>query len=89
MRFTDGAKWWLFSGKPSVVLGTSLCFRREYWTRNPFPSKQIAEDVDFVKAAADAQELDVADEAGELMYATIHPGNTSRRNLRAREWQAL
>lgn len=89
MRFTDGAKWWQYSGVPDFVLGTSLCFRRDYWQAHPFPAKQVGEDYDFVRGAVAAGELAVAEAAGDLMYATIHPGNTSPRALTGAQWSAL
>ena len=79
MRFVaaDG-QWWKYSGAPGYALGTSLCYRREWWRNHRFPSVQIGEDNAMVAVANAAGEL-VTAEAGELMHATIHPGNTSPR----------
>jgi glycosyltransferase involved in cell wall biosynthesis len=88
MRFTDGQRWWQYRGSPDYSLGTALCFRKAWWEKHPFPAKQVAEDVDFV-AAARAQGAIASVEAGEMMYATIHPGNTSPRNLDCANWKAL
>jgi hypothetical protein len=82
MRFTDGEVWWNYTGAPDFVVGTSLMYRRAWWARCPFNSLQVGEDNAFVKAAADAGQL-AAREAGGLMYATIHPGNTSPRTMGA------
>lgn len=88
MRFTDGARWWLYRGAADYALGTSLCFRRAWWERHRFPALQIGEDNEFVRAAAATGQLETAD-AGELMWATIHAGNTSPRRLSGANWAEL
>jgi len=79
MRFTDGDSWWMYSGDENFALGTSLMYRRGWWERNRFMSLQVGEDNYFVNEAAGAGEL-VTAEAGDLMYATLHPQNTSPKN---------
>jgi hypothetical protein len=49
---------------------------------------QVGEDGVFAREAARAGQLAAAD-AGVLMVATIHPGNTSPRRLAGDEWKAL
>jgi O-antigen biosynthesis protein len=88
MRFTDGREWWQYSGSPGYALGTSLCYRREWWREHPFSVKQIGEDKDFASEAGRSGELELSD-AGDLMYATIHPGNTSPRQLSGTNWTKL
>jgi len=78
MRFTDGARCWRYHGVPHYAVGTSLLYRREWWESHPFPALQTCEDNAFVEQAAIHGELSSAD-AGDLMYATIHKGNTSPR----------
>lgn len=80
MLFTDGASWWLNRNAPPFVYGASICYRRDWWERHPFPSLQIGEDTAFVFGAAPLKQVDWR-AAEELMYATIHPGNTSRRHI--------
>ncbi|HEX4278316.1 MAG TPA: glycosyltransferase family 2 protein [Bryobacteraceae bacterium] len=87
MRFTDGANWWKYEGTRNYSLGTSLCYRRDWWATNRFPSLQIGEDNQFVATAWSAGQLATAD-AGDLMHATIHSGNTSPRNI-TDNWKAL
>ena len=72
MRFTDGVRWWNYEGTRNYALGTSLCYRRDWWSTHRFPVVQVGEDNQFVAAAY---------AAGELMYATNHAGNTSPRKL--------
>jgi glycosyltransferase involved in cell wall biosynthesis len=88
MRFTDGQRAWRYQGSLHYAIGTSLCYRRAWWQVHPFPSQQVGEDNAFVQRAASQQQLATA-EAGELMHATIHPGNTSPRPLSGPNWIAL
>lgn len=88
MRFTNGTESWLYRGGPLFALGTSLCYRKSWWTKHPFPGLHVGEDNHFVAEAAEHGAISTA-EAGELMYATIHPGNTSPRNLNASNWTKL
>lgn len=87
MRFTTGAQWWRFKGTPNYALGTSLCYLRTWWMGHRFQELQVGEDNSFVFEAATAQQLATAD-AGELMHATIHAGNTSPREIKA-GWERL
>lgn len=80
MPFTDGQRWWMYRGEPAFALATSLLFRRAWWEKHPFQNTQIGQDEAFAKQAADAGQLLTVDDEG-LMYATIHPGNTSPREV--------
>ena len=80
MRFTDGVRWWKYEGTRNYALGTSLCYRRAWWNAHRFPFVQVGEDNQFVAMAHSAGELVTAD-AGDLMFATNHSGNTSPRKL--------
>jgi hypothetical protein len=87
MRFTDGTEWWKYCGEANYALGTSLCYRRDWWRGHPFPDLQVGEDNAFVATAASAGQLTTID-AGELMHATIHLGNTSPRSM-GDSWKKL
>jgi glycosyltransferase involved in cell wall biosynthesis len=80
LRFTDGERWWQYIGTKNYALGTSLCYRKDWWAKHPFRQIQVAEDNHFVAEAHASRQLVTAD-AGDLMYATIHPGNTSPRTF--------
>jgi glycosyltransferase involved in cell wall biosynthesis len=80
MKFTDGAHWWKYSGGLHYALGTSLCYRRAWQQAHPFPAQQVGEDNAFVGVAWSLSALHT-DDAGELMHATIHGGNTSPRSM--------
>jgi len=80
MRFTDGQRSWIYQGMPMTALGTSLCYRKDFWERYRFTSMQIGEDFMFA-AQAQAQGQLTVEDAGDLMYATVHSGNTSPRRV--------
>ena len=88
LRFTDSdGHSWKYEGTQNYALGTSLLYRKAWWRMNRFSSVQVGEDNQFVAAASNQGELATAD-AGDLMYATIHPGNTSPRKMGS-SWKPL
>lgn len=88
MRFTDGREWWEFRRSDCHAIGTSLVYRREWALAHAFRAIQQGEDYYFVLEAAARGQLSVSD-AGDLMYATIHPNNTSARSLTGDSWRKL
>lgn len=86
MYFTDGREWWQFKREPLFAIGSSLCYRKDWWRDHPFTARQVGEDGDFARDAAHHKQI-VACEAGNLMVASIHPGNTSPRNRQGRSWR--
>jgi glycosyltransferase involved in cell wall biosynthesis len=86
MRFTDGARWWQYKGATRYALGTSLVYWRSFWQRHRFPELQVGEDNQFVGSAHGSI---VSVDAGEMQWATIHPSNTSPRNLNGKQWEEL
>ena len=88
MKFTDGRRWWRYTGHSGFVLGTSLCFRREWWRKYPFAGMQVGQDEMFGAEAQRAQQLAVEGDH-DLMYATVHPGNTSPRVISGPAWAEL
>lgn len=87
MRFTDGQTWWKYKGNKNYALGTSLCYRREWWQSNPFKPTAVGEDNQMVWAAQAAKQI-VSEDAGDLMFASTHPGNTSPRMI-GDNWEKL
>jgi len=94
MKFTDGENWYVYDGLlPNVGIGGSLLFTKAFWSHNKFPHQNESEDNAFIHAAWKKREYiatpacAVADNArpgydsADRMYATIHPANTSRRDL--------
>lgn len=101
MTFTDGLDWWRFNYPvdnfalcaEQFVHATSLCFRRDWWETHPFEETQIGQDERFALAASAADQLAPCPDLA-LMYATIHPGNTSPRvringSLVGSNWEPL
>lgn len=88
MKFTDGARWWKYTGPKNYALGTSLCYWKSYWKSNPFPDLRVGEDLAFTSRAA-SQCVLVALDAGDEMYATIHPGNTCARTRDGNWWKEI
>lgn len=89
MRFFSGSEWWEYRGMLGYALGTSLCYRRDWWQEHQFPDNlNVGEDNQFVFQARSRNAL-VSVAAGEMMIATIHVDNTSPRGLRGRQWTRL
>lgn len=88
MLFWDepGSRVRLYIGTRQYVLGTSLCYRRQWALEHPFRSLNIGEDNEFVKDAARCGQLHVSDLTG-VMVATTHAGGTSPRNYSS-NWTA-
>ncbi len=88
MLFTDGKDWWSYDGIGNWAIGTSLCYRKDWWVAHPFLSLQVGEDGQFVGEAQGQKQI-VAIPAGDLMTATVHSGNTSPRRLADYGWRKL
>lgn len=88
MRFTDGRRWWLYSGNGKYAPGSSLLYWRDWWKDHPFPAIPVGEDNAFILAARNRGEIVFAD-AGDLMWCSIHQGNTSPRQLRGKAWREI
>jgi O-antigen biosynthesis protein len=90
MLFTDGKQWWKCqrSGRRPTGIGTSLCYRKDYWREHQFEAKQVGEDEAFMMAANSAGQLETSD-AGLLMVASIHEGNTSPRMISGDMWSQV
>lgn len=89
MRFKDGAEWWQYVGATTMFsLGTALMYRKEWWQSHPFRALQVGEDNDFVHQAVGARAL-IAVDAGDLMWASIHQGNTSPKQMSGSNWNRI
>lgn len=90
MRFTDGAKWWLYTGAEDYALGTSLVYERAYWVKNPFKTDCVfGEDTHFIWPARKSSDIVTAD-AGEFQWARNHAGNTDPRSgMNTNQWREI
>lgn len=94
MEFRDGdGNRWLYTGSASYALGTSLAYRKWYWERTKFIELQRLPDGTFLHEdtviVANSQRCIVSAPAGSMMWASIHPGNTSPRNVNGAVWRKL
>jgi glycosyltransferase involved in cell wall biosynthesis len=84
MQFTDGERWWEYTGDGRYILGTSFCYRKALWEMRNFPDVILGEDLVF------QQGVDVAAVPPRgLMFARNHNGNCGQRNMRAPQWREL
>ncbi len=70
---------WLYTSpgpKPSPP-GTTLCYTREFWIRNPFPATSQGEELRFLSQAKCVSVSSIGADSTPRMIARIHPGNTS------------
>lgn len=89
MLFFDGTRVSRYSGRPHYAVGTSLCYRRDWWKAHPFQERglqidsasgaAIGEDNKFSGEAERANQLLCADSRA-LMVARIHAGNSSTKS---------
>lgn len=71
---------------PQYVVGTTMCYQRNFWVTHSFPAKNYAEDNVLVYAARDAHQL-IATDAGQMMVARSHASCTSSpERLRQETW---
>lgn len=82
MKFTDGAQWWQYAGITSAI-ATSLCFANDWWSTHRFREIQCGQDEMFAALALGVGQLH-QDPDLDLMYATVHKGNTSPRATSSR-----
>jgi glycosyltransferase involved in cell wall biosynthesis len=78
---------WRFTWPPGYrpwAAGPTLCFRKELWTRSPFPDVAIGEDTRFVFSPAVHRVADVQDTA--CVVGIIHRGNTAPKSVRGAHW---
>jgi glycosyltransferase involved in cell wall biosynthesis len=72
------------AGHQPWVAGTTLAYRKDVWSRNPFPDAQVGEDARFLWSGAVKTVADLADPT--LCVGIIHPGNTSRKDTTGTYW---
>lgn len=67
---------------PEYAVGTSLCYRKEFWKAHPFRQGErpnVGEDNEFGKDARQRREIFTVD-GGQMMVARIHAGNTDTKD---------
>lgn len=96
MEFRDlgtGERWMYQGNSDRYALGTSLVYRRWFWERAKFievnhlpDGTLIPEDAAFVAAAS---RCIVTDPGHGMMWASIHPQNTSPRRTDGVLWRKI
>lgn len=86
---TEG-KAWLYAypeDRKPWVHGATLCYYKKLWERNPFPSIQIGEDVQFLWSSV-VKKI-IPHSKNQHFLAQIHPQNTSPKFTTSRNWQPI
>jgi ADP-heptose:LPS heptosyltransferase len=82
------ARGWLYTYPPREKLwlsGSSLCYRREFWARNPFQEINVGEDARFVWGARGARMIALPDPTFHV--GIIHAGNVSPKRTGGAYWK--
>jgi glycosyltransferase involved in cell wall biosynthesis len=74
------------SARPWVA-GSSLLFRRAFWEQNRFDAVRTGEDTRFLWQSRSRNVASLDDE--NLLVATVHRRNTSRKNTRGSRWSQV
>jgi predicted O-methyltransferase YrrM len=82
----DGSAAWdyAYGGAGPWVAGGSLCYRRDYWLRHPFPEIQMGEDTQWILGAP--RERVHAMKDNTFFVARVHAGNTSKKQTGSAWW---
>lgn len=86
----DTRRAWRYHYRPPAgawVAGTSLCYTRATWERDPFPATQVGEDSQFVLARDPGKVVDVSE--ADCVVATLHPQNSAFKDVGGRGWTAV
>jgi glycosyltransferase involved in cell wall biosynthesis len=73
-------------GRPWFA-GTSLCYRREVWSDQPFQELAVGEDNHFVLGAGGRPVVDVGD--ADCVVGIVHDSNTSLKRVRDAQWTGV
>lgn len=90
MKFSDGTNWFQYHGDPSFGFDTSLCYFKAFWEKHEFGHINDGLEAGF-RAAAIREGQFISVDAGDLMFASIHQGNTGPRVMTpgSSSWQAI
>ena len=84
--YTETGEKFYYRNRPGYALGTSLMYTRDFWRAHCWPDLNVGEDNAVVMHATGVVSVD----AGERMWARIHPGNTSpKRGLNSAQWSRV
>jgi glycosyltransferase involved in cell wall biosynthesis len=86
LRATSG--YWRWTSQTAEACGTSFCYRKEWWSKHNFADEHLGEDFLFWREAVELGEAITVD-GGNMICATNHPGNASKRIVAGDDWVAL
>jgi glycosyltransferase involved in cell wall biosynthesis len=76
-------RYWYASG-PAWVVGGTLCYRKAFWERNPFPDTNVGEDNLFIWSPVE-KKIAVLDNP-DFYVGTVHGTNTSPKETVGEFW---
>jgi len=79
---------WLYEYPPALhrwLAGNTLCYRKDYWARHPFPEIAVGEDVRFVWGAESSRAAVTPDHTYHV--ALLHAANASPKNVSGPYWR--
>lgn len=68
-----------YQGRKNYAIGTSFAFTKSFWNRHPFPEAKDLSSDNAVVYGSPGELISV--DAGQLMVARIHGGNTNPKKL--------
>jgi glycosyltransferase involved in cell wall biosynthesis len=69
------------------VYGATLCYKKAFWRRNPFPPVSVGEDSRFVWSTIPKSVLPLPDQ--RFFVAAVHKRNTSVKRTRGCRWRSI
>lgn len=78
---------WLYEYPPTLrrwLAGNTLCYRKAFWEKNPFPEVAVGEDTRFVWNPKATHAAIVPDHT--FYVGLVHDANTSRKNVTGQFW---
>ena len=76
-RYPRGGQPWLY--------GATLCYRKSFWSKNPFLAVAVGEDANFVGNARSARVLALSE--SRFYVGLIHESNTSPKQVSDSRWR--
>ncbi|HKR65688.1 MAG TPA: glycosyltransferase [Thermoanaerobaculia bacterium] len=83
----DSGRAWVYRYRGTLtpwVAGATLMYRRAFWSAHRFADLSVGEDAQFLWSDRNATVVDLANPS--LCVASIHPGNSSRRDVTGECW---
>lgn len=75
------------AARKAWVSGSTLCYTRALWDRNPFPEVNVGEDAHFLWSGVPKQVLALEDQT--IHVAMIHGGNVSPKQVKGAYWTPI